>query len=403
MHSISQRAAQLPYSSIYKLDQLAQEAEARGIELIRLNVGQPDLPPHPEVLSQSKDLENPLLQYDETSGKSALRQAIAQYWQEKSARVSPEDVVITNGASEAIRFTLTILCNEGDGLLIPEPFYANMQGFATECGVELQAISTRFEQRYALPQIEVWEKALTPHTKAIWLTNPGNPTGHIYSEEELESIQELCLKHGLFLVCDEVYRGLEFDGHQHISGLQLQRIADHVVVIDSFSKRFNMPAARVGCMISRNREVMQAARLLAVNRLTVSSDGQEVARKALEVEPDFLPKLVSTYEKRRRLVQKWVERQDRVDAYIGEGGFYLMLKLQGGNALEFCSWLLSEFDHEGKSLLLTPADGFYKNKVRAAQEIRIALVVSESELQSALEILDAALHTYTQKCLGGTC
>lgn len=397
--TISKRASALPMSSIYVLEELAHKAEQQGKKVHRLNIGQPDIAPPPEAIECLKSLSNPLLRYADTKGLLSLRKEIALYYKELGSTFGSENIVITQGASEAIKMALLSICDAGDSVLVPEPFYANLSGFAAEAEVELIPISRNLKDGFTLPPTYTWQNAIKENTRAFWICNPGNPEGYLYTAEDLKAIASFCKMNDLMLVSDEVYRGLEGNEGGHCSVFCLYEMEQQSVVLDSFSKRFNLPSARVGCLSTKNKKVMKAAELMAVNRLTASFDGQRIAEEAIKNRKNYLNLLQNTYRKRREIASNWAYSLPKyVKSYIGQGAFYCMIDIDNVDAFGFCKWMLSSYDPaDNETVLLSPASGFYADPEDGKSQLRIALVEDQQELIKALNIISSALQLYKKE------
>lgn len=393
--TLSRRAAQIPPSPLRKLVALAEKAKAEGIEVFPLNIGQPDIATPPEVLEYLRDELPTVVSYTHSAGRLQLREAFCEYLAGHSISVNPEEIVVTCGGSEAVLFALGAVADPGDEILTVEPCYPNYIGFAGLLGVRLRALPTSIRERFALPDLHILEKYITPRTRAILISNPSNPTGHVFAREELETLAELAEKYNLFLIVDEVYRELCFGGRTHTSVLTLG-IDHRAIMIESVSKRWSLCGARVGALISKNREVIDAVLRMAQARLAPPLAGQLMAEKALRLPQNVIEEIKQEFERRCHTLAEHLSTIEGVLVNEPEGAFYLMVELPVPDAEEFCRWLLTSFRYEGRTLLLAPGRGFYVSEGAGIREVRIAAVLNQEKLQQAMECLSAALQAYRQ-------
>ena len=384
----------MPSSPIRKLVPFAERAEAKGNKVYYLNIGQPDIKT-PEVAQQAiKDADIPVLAYSHSAGFQSLREGLVGYYHGKNLPVSLEDVIVTTGGSEALLFTFGSAMDEGDELIIPEPFYANYNGFATASGVKVVPVEATIENGFALPPVSAFEQAITDRTKGILICNPGNPTGYLYSKEELEQLKELVVKHDLYLIADEVYREFTYDGAEHHSVLSMEGLENHAIVVDSFSKRYSMCGARIGCLVSKNKEFMAAAMKFAQARLSPPTYAQVASEAALKTPQRYFDEVNAEYVERRNVLVDGLNSIDGVFCPKPKGAFYAVASFPVESTEHFAEWLLSEFDHEGKTLMMAPAAGFYAKPELGVTQARLAYVLNVEALKECVEILRAALEVY---------
>lgn len=397
MPSISDRGISMPESPIRKLVPFAEAAKARGLEVYHLNIGQPDIESPAVALDKIRNLSDKVIEYSHSAGNESYRNGLAAYYQSVGIDVSHEEILVTTAGSEAIIFGLMSCLNPGDEVIIPEPFYTNYNGFATMSGVKVSPITAQIDDGFSLPSIEEFEKSITENTKAIMLCNPNNPTGYLYSQNELESLRELVLKHDLYLFADEVYREFCYDGKEHFSAMNLEGLDEHVVLIDSVSKRYSMCGARVGTIVSRNKALMSTVLKYAQARLSPPSFGQIAAEAALATPASYFAEVKKEYVKRRDLVVEALNKIEGVFCPNPSGAFYVIARLPIDDCDKFCQWLLEEFSHEGKTVMMAPASGFYATSGLGKDEVRIAYVLNTDSLSSAITALEIALKEYPER------
>jgi len=383
----------MPASPIRKLSKYADAAKARGVEVLHLNIGQPDLATPPQAIDAVRNFSGEYIPYSHSAGNITLRKKLAEYYNAIGIVISYEDILITNGGSEAICFAYYSILNYADEVIVPEPFYSNYYGFTTETGARMIPVRSTIESGFALPSIEEFEKALTPRTKAIMLCNPNNPTGYVYSRNELEQIRDLVKQYNLFLICDEVYREFCYDG-EHYSVMNLQGIEDNVILIDSFSKRYNVCGIRIGALISRNKDVIATSLKFAQARLSPPSLGQIVAEALLDTPQNYIKESAKEYDKRRKFIINELNKIKGVRSPMPKGAFYSIVELPVDNAEKFCQWLLEEFQYEGSTIMLAPGNGFYTGKKLGDKQVRIAYILNIEKLTKAIECLKHALAVY---------
>lgn len=391
---VSQRAQQMPASPIRKLVPFQEQAVVRGVKVFHLNIGQPDVPTPPVFFEAIERAAVRVLDYTHSAGLRQFREKLAAYFSGFSPGITADHVLTTNSGSEAIRFAIMTCLDEGDEMLVIEPTYANYKSFAIEARVTLKPLTSRVEEDFALPSVEAIEAAVGPRTRALLLCNPSNPTGKLYSPEELEAIRQIVARHGLFLISDEVYAEFVYDGLSFTSALALHGIEDQVLVIDSLSKRYSACGSRIGALVSRNREVMAAALKFAQARLSPPTLGQIGGMALLDLPNSYYAEVREEYVRRRDFVMNALRRMDGVVVPQVSGAFYVMPKLPIDDSDAFCQWLLESFSHEGRTVMLAPATGFYVTEGLGKQEVRLAYVLEIDELAQALECLDAALKAY---------
>ena len=394
MPAISKKGMAMPQSPIRKLVPFADKAIARGIEIYHLNIGQPDIKT-PEVALEAVRSNNiEVLAYSHSAGFQSYRNKLAAYYRKHAIDVTSEEIIITTGGSEALLFAMGSVTDPGDEIIIPEPFYANYNGFATASGVKVVPVISALEEGFALPPIADFEKLITARTKAIVICNPGNPTGYLYSEDEIRQLAEIVKKHDLFLIADEVYREFAYDGLKHHSVMKQRDIDQHAIMIDSVSKRYSMCGARIGCIVSRNKDLMATAMKFAQARLSPPTFAQVAAEAALETPDSYFTDVIDEYVARRNTLVAGLEKIPGVKVAKPKGAFYCIAELPVKNADAFAQWLLESFDHEGKTVMVAPAAGFYSSEGVGLNQVRIAYVLEEKALKEAVAILAKALEVY---------
>jgi len=383
----------MPASPIRKLMPLADAAKRRGVHVFHLNIGQPDLPT-PEALRSKLARADRVLAYTPSGGTADYLAALGAYYRGVGLELGPEQLVATTAGSEAILFALFAATSEGDEALVCEPYYTNYNSYATMAGVRLVPLTTRGEDGFHLPPREAWERARTPRTKLVVLCNPNNPTGTVYRRDELEMVLAFCRDHGLFLIADEVYRELAYDGRRAISALSLAGSDDHVILVDSLSKRFSACGIRLGCLATRNPEVHQAALRMAQGRLSPPGLAQLMATGIPELGPDYYEGLAAEYQRRRDVLYDGLTRLPGLFLRKPEGAFYFVARLPVDDAEEFARFLLADFSHDGATVMVAPAAGFYATPGLGRDEVRIAYVLKSEDLERAVEVLAAGLAAY---------
>ncbi len=384
----------MPASPIRKLVPYAEDAKKRGTYVIHLNIGQPDIKTPKVALDAVRNHNIEVLEYSMTQGSEAYRQKIAAYYAKQDIFVDAEDIIVTTGGSEALSFAMGTIMDNGDEIIIPEPFYANYNGFATAAGVNVKPIASSIENNFALPPISKFEELITPKTKAILICNPGNPTGYLYSKEEIEQLAELVKKHDLFLIADEVYREFTYDGREHYSILQVEELEEYAIVVDSVSKRYSMCGARIGCLISKNTEVINTAMKFAQARLSPPTFAQIASEAALETPQEYFDNVIEEYVSRRNLLITELNKLEGVKVATPQGAFYCVVELPVKDADHFAQWLLESFELDGNTVMVAPAAGFYATPGLGKNQIRIAYVLEKEQLVKAVQILGKALNEY---------
>ena len=394
MPILSEKAILMPASPIRKLVPYSEKAKTQGITVYHLNIGQPDIETPEVALNAVKNLDRKVIEYSHSAGFESYRNALSAYYVKNGIRVSPEDIIITTGGSEALIFGFMTTCNPGDEVIIPEPFYANYNGFAVTAGINVVPVTATIESGFALPPITEIEKKITSKTKGIVICNPGNPTGYLYSKEELEQLRDLVKKHDLFLFADEVYREFCYDGAVPFSVMNLEGIENNVIMIDSVSKRYSMCGARIGALISKNKEVMAAALKFGQARLSPPTIDQIAAEAALNTPQSYFDNVVHEYVQRRNIMIQGLNSIPGIFCPNPSGAFYCVAKFPVDDAEKFCQWLLEDFSYEGQTVMMAPANGFYATKGAGLQEARIAYVLNQEDLKNAVICLEKALEVY---------
>ena len=394
MPNISNKGFNMPESPIRKLVPFAENAKRKGKKVYHLNIGQPDIQTPSIALEAIKNFDDNVVEYSHSAGFESYRKGLALYYQSLDIDVSYNDLMVTTGGSEALLFALNSCLDAGDEIIIPEPFYANYNGFSISAGITVKPISTSIDNGFALPPIEDFVKLITPKTKAILICNPGNPTGYLYSQEELELLRDVVKKYNLFFFADEVYREFCYDGNSHCSVLSLDGLEKHAVVIDSTSKRYSMCGIRVGCIVSKNPEVINTALKFAQARLSPPTFGQVAGEAALSTPKSYFEDVINEYVARRDLLVDGLNKIDGVICPKPKGAFYAIAQLPVDNAEKFAQWLLEEFDYQNETLMIAPAAGFYSTKGEGNNQVRIAYVLNQNSLKRAIKCLEEALIQY---------
>lgn len=384
----------MPQSPIRKLVPYAENAKKKGIKVIHLNIGQPDIKTPQIALDAVKNNEINVLEYSRTEGSENYRKKIADYYAKNDINVSAEDIIVTTGGSEALSFAMGSIADNDDEIIIPEPFYANYNGFATASGVKVVPVVSKLEDNFALPPIEDFEKLITPRTKAILICNPGNPTGYLYSKEEIKKLAEIVKKHDLFLIADEVYREFTYDNKEHYSILQEEGLDHNAIIVDSVSKRYSMCGARIGFLVSKNNEVIATALKFAQARLSPPTYAQIASEAALDTPQNYFDEVKTEYVTRRNLLISELEKLDGVKVARPQGAFYCIVELPVSDADNFAQWLLEDFQLDNETVMVAPAAGFYATKGLGKNQIRIAYVLDLESLKRAVYIIGEALKSY---------
>ncbi|WP_330444051.1 pyridoxal phosphate-dependent aminotransferase [Flavobacterium sp. C4GT6] len=394
MPKVSNKGQLMPESPIRKLVPYAEGAKKKGHKVYHLNIGQPDIKTPDVALEAIKNNSIKILEYSHSAGFESYRNKLADYYQNHGVSVNAADIIITTGGSEALLFAMGSTMDDGDEIIIPEPFYANYNGFSTASGVKVVPVISTIDEGFALPPIADFEKLITPKTKAILICNPGNPTGYLYTQEEIQQLAELVKKHDLFLIADEVYREFTYDGDKHYSVMNVPGIEQNAIMIDSVSKRYSMCGARIGCIVSKNKEVMATAMKFAQARLSPPTFAQIASEAALETPQSYFDEVISEYKERRDTLITELNKIEGVKVATPKGAFYCIAKLPVKNADDFAQWLLEKFELNGETIMVAPAAGFYSSPNVGLDEIRIAYVLKKEDLVRSVEILAAALKQY---------
>ena len=394
MPKISQKGTDMPQSPVRKLVPFAEEAKKRGTKVLHLNIGQPDIKTPEVAIEAVKNFDVKVLEYTHSAGFESYREGLSAYYKTFNIDISKDELIVTTGGSEAISFALGSIMDNDEEVIIPEPFYANYNGFATANGVKVVPIESSIDTGFALPAIAEFEKKITAKTKAIMICNPGNPTGYLYSEEELRQLKEIVLKHDLFLIADEVYREFTYDGETPISVLNIEGLEENAIVIDSVSKRYSMCGARIGAIVSKNKEVMSTAMKFAQARLSPPTYAQIASEAALKTPQSYFDEVKTEYVKRRNVLVEKLNKIEGVKVPMPKGAFYCVAELPIDDSDKFAKWLLEEFELNGTTVMVSPATGFYSTPGLGKNQVRIAYVLKEEDLIESAEVLEAALKVY---------
>lgn len=397
MPSISSKAVAMPASPIRKLVPFAEAAKKQGRKVYHLNIGQPDIETPEVVRTKMKELDLKVVEYSNSDGIAAYRQGLTKYYATKSIELTPDQIMVTTGGSEALVFAFMTCFNPGDEVIIPEPFYANYNGFAVMAGVKVVPVMSSIDTGFALPAIEAFEQLITERTKGILICNPGNPTGYLYSEHELQQLRDIAVKHNLYLMADEVYREFAYDGATPHSIMNLAGLDEHAIMIDSVSKRYSMCGARIGALITRNKEVMGAAMKFAQARLSPPTFGQMASMYALETPQEYFDGVVAEYVERRDILIDGLNTIPGVVCPKPKGAFYCIAQLPIDDSDRFCQWMLEHFEHNNQTVMMAPATGFYSRPEPGKQQVRLAYVLNKESLRNAVEVLRVALSVYPGK------
>lgn len=397
MPHISTKAVAMPASPIRKLVPFAEAAKKQGRKVYHLNIGQPDIETPEVVRNKMKELDLKVVEYSNSDGIAAYRQGLTKYYASKSIDLTPEQIMVTTGGSEALVFAFMTCFNPGDEVIIPEPFYANYNGFAVMAGVTVIPVMSSIDTGFALPPIDAFEQLITPKTKGILICNPGNPTGYLYSKSELEQLRDVVKKHDLFLMADEVYREFAYDGAVPSSILNLDGLDDHAIMIDSVSKRYSMCGARIGAMITRNKDVMVSAMKFAQARLSPPTFGQMASLYALETPQSYFDGVVEEYVERRNILIDGLNTIPGVICPKPKGAFYCIAELPIDDSDRFCQWMLETFEYNNQTVMMAPATGFYSKPEPGRKQVRLAYVLNKESLKAAVEVLREALKVYPGK------
>lgn len=390
----------MPASPIRKLVPYAEQAKARGVKVYHLNIGQPDIPTPDVMLNAVKNINMRVVEYSHSAGiESYHRRLATDYYGAKCGidGLTHNDIIVTTGGSEALYFGLFSCLDPGDEIIIPEPLYANYNGFANAGNIVVKPITANIENGFGLPPIEAFEQAITPRTRAILICNPNNPTGYLYSDEELQTLSDIALRHDLYLFADEVYREFVYDGAKAKSILEIPELAQHAIVIDSVSKRYSACGVRIGALVTRNKDVIAAALKFGQARLSPPTFGQIAAEAAIDTPDSYMTEVIAEYTRRRNLLVEGMRKIEGVVCPLPKGAFYVTAQLPIDDADKFCQWLLESFSYNNQTVMLAPATGFYATKGLGKQEVRLAYVLNETDLKAALVCLEQALKEYNHK------
>lgn len=394
MPGISKKGVSMPESPIRKLVPYAEDAKKRGIEVMHLNIGQPDIPTPQIALDAVKNNNIKILEYARSEGSETYRKKLVTYYAKHNIHINHEDIIITTGGSEALLFTLNSIADLGDEIITPEPFYANYNGFAVAAGIKIVPVVSSIDNAFALPPIEEFEKLITPKTKAVLICNPGNPTGYLYSKEEIKKLKELVLKYNIFIIADEVYREFVYDGLEHHSVMQESGLDDYAIMVDSVSKRYSMCGARIGCIVSRNKEIVKTALKFAQARLSPPTYALIASEAALDTPDSYFEEVNEEYLERRNLLIDGLQKIKGVKVSYPKGAFYCVVELPVKDTDYFARWLLESFEDDGQTIMVAPAAGFYSSPGLGKNQVRIAYVLKQDKLKRSIEILEKALETY---------
>lgn len=394
MPEISNRAVAMPESPIRKLVPLADAAKRRGVKVYHLNIGQPDLATPQQGLDALRNIDRKVLEYSPSDGYRSLREKLVGYYDQYQIKLTPEDIIITTGGSEAVLFAFMSCLNPGDEIIVPEPAYANYMAFAISAGAVIRTISTSIEEGFALPKVERFEELINERTRGILICNPNNPTGYLYTRKEMYRIRDMVKKYDLFLFSDEVYREFIYTGSPYISACHLEGIEQNVVLIDSVSKRYSECGIRIGALITKNRELRNAVMKFCQARLSPPLIGQIVAEASIDAPRSYMIHTYEEYIERRNCLIDGLNKIPGVYSPIPMGAFYTVARLPVDDSDKFCAWCLSEFSYEGETVMLAPASGFYTDPTKGRNEVRIAYVLNKHDLRRALYILGRALEAY---------
>ncbi len=396
MPTISNRGLKMPSSPIRKLNPLADAAKKRGTKVYHLNIGQPDIATPKSAMDAVRTSNFDTLSYSPSAGIESYRNKLSKYYAKNNISVAPSQIIVTVGGSEAISFGFMSCLDPGDEVLIPEPFYANYNGFATTTQITVKPVTSSIENNYALPDFAQFEENIGSKTRAILICNPSNPTGYLYSKEELEQLKDLCKKHDLFLFADEAYREFCYKG-EHFSALQLEDMDEHVILMDTISKRYSACGARIGALVTRNKQILDIALKFAQARLSPPTFAQILGEAAVDLPDTYFTEVQAKYKSRRDLLVSELQAMDGVECPLPLGAFYAMAKLPVDDSEKFCQWLLNDFSFDGSTVMLAPATGFYATPGLGKQEVRLAYVLNEDEIKKAMTCLKEALKQYPGK------
>lgn len=397
MPKISNKGAQMPESPIRKLVPYSEIAKKKGNKVYHLNIGQPDIKTPEVAIEAVKNIDIKILEYSHSAGFESYRNKLSQFYKNTGLPIKPEDIIISTGGSEALLFAMGSTMDQGDEIIIPEPFYANYNGFSTASGVTVVPVISSIDTGFALPPIADFEKLITSKTKAILICNPGNPTGYLYSKEEMMQLAEIVKKHDLFLIADEVYREFTYDGDVHYSVMNIPGLEENAIMIDSVSKRYSMCGARIGCIVSKNKELMATAMKFAQARLSPPTFAQIASEAALDTPKSYFDEVISEYRERRDTLVAELNKIEGVKVANPKGAFYCIAELPIDNADTFAQWLLESYDYNGETVMVAPAAGFYSTPGVGMNQVRIAYVLQKEDLIKAVHILKEAITAYNAR------
>ncbi|MBD78482.1 MAG: aspartate aminotransferase [Crocinitomicaceae bacterium] len=394
MPKISSKGKNMPASPIRKLVPFAEAAVKKGKKVYYLNIGQPDIKTPDNVMEKMRNIDLKVVEYSHSAGFETYRKGLAEYYRGVDINIDHTHVVVTTGGSEALLFGFMSCFDEGDEVIIPEPFYANYNGFSVGAGVKVVPVQSKIEDGFALPPMEEFEKLITPKTRGILICNPGNPSGYLYSKEELQKLRDIVLKHDLYLFADEVYREFCYDQAEHFSVMNLKGLEQNAIMIDSVSKRYSMCGARIGALVTKNTEVLDTVLKFAQARLSPPTFGQIASEEALNTPQSYFDEVIEEYVERRDLMIEGLNAIEGVICPKPKGAFYAIAQLPVDDADAFCQWILEDFDYEGQTVMMAPASGFYSNGEQGRNQVRLAYVLNKDDLVKAIEVLTAALNVY---------
>ncbi|HPS83422.1 MAG TPA: pyridoxal phosphate-dependent aminotransferase [Bacteroidales bacterium] len=394
MPGISKKAQNMPASPIRKLVPFSDAAKKRGVKVYHLNIGQPDIATPDVAMNAIRNFSQKVVEYSHSAGILSYRQKLVGYYAKNNIHITADDIIVTSGGSEAILIALSTIMDPDDELIVPEPFYANYNGFSVNCGVKNVPIPSKIDTGFALPAIEEFEKVITPKTKAILVCNPNNPTGYLYSKEEIETLGRLAKKHDLYLLADEVYREFIYGDAKHFSVMELEGLDQNCILVDSVSKRYSACGFRIGALISKNKEVMAAAMKFAQARLSPPTFGQVASEAAIETPESYFTEVKAEYVARRNIVVEAINKMEGAFCPNPKGAFYVVARLPIDDSDKFCQWLLEDFNLNGDTVMLAPATGFYSTPGMGKDEVRISYVLNVNDMKRSMEILEAAVKAY---------
>lgn len=386
----------MPASPIRKLVPFAEAAKKKGTTVYHLNIGQPDIRTPEVAIKAVKEIDIDVIEYSHSAGNQSYRNKLAAYYNKLGLNVDASEVMITTGGSEALLFSIMSCLDEGDEIIVPEPFYANYNSFAITSGAKIVPITAKIDNGFALPPIEEFEEKITERTKAILICNPSNPTGYLYTKEELETLRDIVIEHDLYLFADEVYREFVYDGREHYSTLLLEGLDQHLIMVDSVSKRYSMCGARIGAVVTRNKELYETMLKFAQARLSPPTFGQIAGEAALDTPSTYFEEVIGEYKERRDLTVELLQQIPGVTCPKPGGAFYTVVQLPVEDADDFCEWILSDFDYKGQTVMMAPASGFYATKGLGKSEVRIAYVLNKEAIANAMECLKFGLEEYAK-------